>query len=98
MAFQKGQIANPNGRPKQLNQAVALARKYTESAMNVLVRQLASEKEEIAHKAAIALIDRAWGKPAEVPPEDAPDNTPTVLGFTREELKLLLDEIRSRGA
>ena len=56
--FQKGQVANPGGRPKGIE---ALARKHTPAAIAALVDALRSPKERVG--AAVALLDRGWGKP-----------------------------------
>lgn len=65
MAFEPGESGNPSGRPKKSNKAAGMAREHTEKAIQVLVKQLDSPKEEIQHKAAESLLSRGWGKPQE---------------------------------
>ena len=57
-SFKPGQTGNPGGRPKGIE---ALAREYTGEALEALVAALRSPKERVP--AAIALLDRGWGKP-----------------------------------
>jgi HEAT repeat protein len=57
-SFQPGQSGNPAGRPKGIE---ALARAHTPAAIAALVDALRSPKERVS--AAVALLDRGWGKP-----------------------------------
>jgi len=57
-SFQPGQSGNPAGRPKGIE---ALARAHTPEAIAALVDALRSPKERVS--AAVALLDRGWGKP-----------------------------------
>lgn len=56
--FQKGQSGNPAGRAKGIE---AIAREHTSEAIAALVDALRSPKERVG--AAVALLDRGWGKP-----------------------------------
>jgi len=56
--FKPGQSGNPGGRPKGIE---AQAREYTGVALEALVDALRSPRERVP--AAIALLDRGWGKP-----------------------------------
>ena len=81
MPFQKGQTGNPGGRPKRINTAQHEAQKHAEAAVAVLVALLQCEKPDVRRRAAVDIIDRAYGKPKE------------FLGFTDEDDQDLFREI-----
>lgn len=67
MAFVKGQSGNPGGRPKEIGHVRDLARAETEKSIQTLVaiRDKEAAPENARAAAAIALLDRAWGKPSQ---------------------------------
>lgn len=65
MAFVKGQSGNPGGRPKEDLEAKRLARAQTKAAIKRLVYWMESENPKASVTACIALLDRAFGKPAQ---------------------------------
>ena len=65
--FKKGQSGNPGGRTKEIGHVRELARQYTEAAVKTLAEIMVSETENGRARVAAseALLDRAWGKPAQ---------------------------------
>lgn len=56
--WKPGKSGNPAGRPKGIEK---LAREHTEAAIATLVRELNNPRNCVP--AAVALLDRGWGKP-----------------------------------
>lgn len=64
--FAPGQSGNISGRPKSISPVVALAREHTVAAVQALAEIAVKGKNESARThAATALLDRAWGRPAQ---------------------------------
>lgn len=68
MPFQKGQSGNPGGRSKVTladgRTLTDLAREFTVAALGTLAKVAAEGESESARvAAAIALLDRGWGRP-----------------------------------
>lgn len=62
-AWKPGQSGNPNGRPKPEVDIAALARKHGPRCIEVAARLLGSKDEKMRLAAAIALLDRGFGRP-----------------------------------
>jgi len=60
--FQKGQSGNPRGRPKADIDIRNLAREHTTEAFTVLLEVMRSDDDRVRMQAALAVIERAWGK------------------------------------
>ena len=75
--FQPGQSGNPSGRPKKDADIEFLAKQHTPEAISALVAALKSPKERVP--AAVALLDRGWGRPAQKIMGDA--NAPLIVDF-----------------
>jgi hypothetical protein len=67
MPFKPGTSGNPGGRPKQLQAVVQAARQYTELAIATLVAVMKDPKSPGSARiaAAVAILDRGWGKPSQ---------------------------------
>ena len=64
-AFKKGQSGNPSGRTKGLYRVEDLAKTHTLAAMETLVKVATNDDAPAASRvaAAVAILDRGWGKP-----------------------------------
>ena len=65
MPFIKGQSGNPGGRPKECGEIRELARQHGPAAIQKLVEHLEGDDSRLSQAAAIALLDRAYGKPSQ---------------------------------
>jgi HEAT repeat protein len=65
MPFRKGQSGNPGGCPKEVAEIKALARRHGPAAIQKLVEHLESDDGKLSQAAAIALLDRGYGKPGQ---------------------------------
>lgn len=86
MTFKKGQSGNPSGRPHKANRAALLAREHTDKAVKALIDALVDEKVDARVKAAIALLDRGWGKPQEYIELSGDSENPVAVSDVTEKL------------
>lgn len=63
MTWQSGKSGNPAGRTPEDRMVKRLAREHTEAAIRKLAQWMESDNPKASVAAAIALLDRAWGKP-----------------------------------
>lgn len=59
----KGHSGNPLGYPKALVEVRELARNHTQAAIDALAAKLRDRKGAVVVAAAVALLDRGWGRP-----------------------------------
>lgn len=86
MPFVKGQVANPNGRPKKDSWLTELAQAYGPEALDILVQQMRSDNPMIAQKAALGLLERGFGKPRQAIEHTGADGGPIdIVGLPPEE-------------
>ena len=73
LGFKPGVCPNPGGRPKQQSEVIQLARELSVDAVRSLHKIATKGKSERARiEAAVALLDRAYGKPKVTLESDAP--------------------------
>lgn len=64
--WQPGQSGNPSGRPKSDARVRDLARAQTEKAIETLTTLMDCKDLKVRALAAQALLDRGWGRPAQM--------------------------------
>jgi hypothetical protein len=65
MPFKKGQSGNPGGRPKLPPEIKQMLEEKGPEALDLLVKHLQHKDSRIAQAAAIAILDRAYGRPVQ---------------------------------
>jgi len=65
VTFVKGKSGNPGGRPKMDKEVEDLARSYSIESIERLAYWMRTDDGRNSISAAQALLDRAWGKPAQ---------------------------------
>jgi uncharacterized protein DUF5681 len=89
--FAKGQSGNPGGKPKELKELQLEARRLTPKALATLAEVCKSGRPDAARvAAAIAILDRAFGKPALALEHSGPDGQPI-------ETRAISDDMRARA-
>ena len=87
MPFVKGQVANPNGRPKKDSWLTELAQAYAHEALDILVHQMRSDQPAIAQTAAALLLARGFGKPRQAVELTGADGEALLSGITGQLVK-----------
>src|SRR4051794_39200595 len=82
--FAKGQSGNPGGRPKVEGLVRELAQQQTTIALKTLVECLDDANGRVRVSAAVALLDRGWGRPAQSVEVSSTDEEINVVERIRE--------------
>jgi Family of unknown function (DUF5681) len=83
MKFQPGQSGNKSGRPKIPHDIVELARSHSKQAIITLIDLMEhADDARVKIAASNAILDRAWGKPAQA--VTGADTGPIVLRWVNE--------------
>jgi hypothetical protein len=94
-------------KPANLAETLALARKASPAAMRTLIQNLNHEDGRISTMSANLILERAWGKPREMSPEERQQPHIDVSQLSQTELDILLrlvlsgrltGEVESEGA
>lgn len=96
--FKKGQSGNAGGRPKTAKEVREIARKYGPQAVRFLYECMSSGdvKDNVRVAAAVALLDRGYGKPAQaiVGDDDAPPVRVAVVKHRLDDIDTIKDLMR----
>jgi len=95
--FRKGEGQVPGfNKPAYLKESLHLARRASPEAVRTLIKHLGHEDGRIAVVAAERLLERAWGRPREMRPEEQQEKAAIDLSqLTNAELDVLLRLVQS---
>lgn len=92
----KGFCPNPGGKGSRYHEVQALARDSAPEAMRTLIALLDDPDPRIRTVASNSILDRAFGKPKEMQPEEKRERTTVDLSkLSDEQKRLLLEMFRS---
>jgi len=96
--WQKGESGNPGGvkHRTEWHKVMALARENSMAAMAKLVQLIENEDARIAFMASQAVLERAWGKPKDADPNEAPPSRIDLRSLTPSQLEVLMSLARQR--
>jgi len=98
--FEKGKSGNPGGRPKEQHDLRVLARERTTEALGALTEIVSDKVCSPAARvsAAIAILDRGYGKPAQQLEHTGPGGSPLETRLDPLEIARTIAFILSKAA
>lgn len=78
-SFRPGQSGNPGGRPKEPPELREAIRSHAMAAVETLVKCLGAKQWSVRVRAAEAILDRAYGKPAQTLEVDSGDRVRALM-------------------
>ena len=96
MTWQKGQSGNPGGRVGVPAEVRELARKHTPQAIDRLVHWMNSDNASASVAAANALLDRGYGKPAQLVNVSVEDMSRRLAELSDTDLATLKQTLQDR--
>jgi hypothetical protein len=98
MTWRKGESGNPGGRVGVPAEVRELARAHTKDAIDRLAHWLKSDNPAASVAAANALLDRGYGKPAQVVNLSVEDMSRRLAELSSDELSALRETLQQRLA
>jgi hypothetical protein len=93
-----GVSGNPGGRPRALRDLQLAARQYTREALDTLVLVMRNGRPTEALAAALALLDRGWGKPRQSVEVSGAEGHPLQIEDVRAANLAIIEGVANRIA
>src|SRR5262249_26475625 len=93
--FQPGNAGRPPNVSTKYSETLQIARRASPEAVQTLIQRMSDNDGRIAVVAANSILERAWGKPKEMRPEQDQKATIDLSTLSAGELKILLALVQS---